>query len=586
MVSQPVHAIHCLYDLKVPMRDGILLSADVYLPNDAGPRFPTILLRTPYESTRDGHIDWAAWWARRGYACVVQDNRGKFESEGAFYPYRDDGPDGHDTLEWIAAQSWCSGKIGTSGRSYGGLFQWQLAPHRSKHLTAMAPQVIMGDYYGDYHHTGGAIQWAITLMAAITFSTNVAFAQRGCAHLFGNQRFYRQLPLIDADVVATGRQIPYFRDWLQHAEYDAYWSALNTEERLDQIDVPIYQQGGWYDAYTASMFRMWNGVRERGYSDRARKNQKIYIVPWTHHIPEGSKLGDIDFGPNAYVDLNAEDLRWFDYWLKGIDNGIMDEPPIRLFVMGANLWRNENEWPLARTVFTRYFLHSQGHANSLIGDGALSVDMPVVEPPDRYDYDPDDPVPTLGGNNTTWTQMKFAVDQIVPGPIDQRPIERRDDVLVYTGAVLAHDLEVTGPLELVLYAASSAPDTDFTAKLVDVHPGGQAIHLAEGIIRARYRDGYDRPQLLQNEEVACYRIELAATSNVFLAGHRLRVEISSSNFPRFNRNLNTGENVATGTRWQVAHQTILHTSEYPSHILLPVIPVQSGLPRTEPSGSA
>ncbi|MFN8200891.1 MAG: CocE/NonD family hydrolase, partial [Nakamurella multipartita] len=352
----------------------------------------------------------------------------------------------------------------------------------------------------------------------------------------------------------------------------AYWQAISTENKLDQIDVPVYQQCGWYDAYTAASFRMWNGLRERGYSDRARRNQKIYVVPWTHHIPEGSKLGDIDFGPNAYVDLNAEDLRWFDHWLKGEDNGIMEEPPIRLFVMGTNVWRGEHEWPLARTVFTPWYLHSAGHANSLHGDGTLSPVPPGDEPADRFDYDPDRPVPTLGGNNTTWTQMKFAVDQVLPGPIDQRPVERRDDVLVYTSAVLLEDLEVTGPLEVVLHAGSSAPDTDFTAKLVDVHPGGQAIHIAEGILRARYRHGYERQQLLAPGEVATYRIELAPTSNVFLAGHRLRVEISSSNFPRFNRNLNTGEDVATGTRWEIAHQTVFHDSVRASHIVLPVIP--------------
>jgi putative CocE/NonD family hydrolase len=572
MASQPIHDVRFLYDLKVPMRDGIKLSADVYLPRDGGTHYPVILLRTPYESTRDGHIDWAVWWARRGYACVIVDNRGKFESEGVFYAYRDDGPDGHDTLEWIAHQPWCNGKIGTSGRSYGGLFQWQLAPYRSPYLTAMAPQVIMGNYFKDYHHTGGAVQWAITMMAAVTFATNVAFAQRGVAHMFGYQRFYRELPLIDADLRMIGREIPYFRDWLEHDTYDDYWKALDTENKLDQIDVPIYQQAGWYDAYTASMFRMWNGMRERGYSEHARKNQKIYVVPWTHHIPEGSKLGDIDFGPGAFVDLNQEDLRWFDYWLKGIDNGIMDEPPIKLFVMGRNQWRFEHEWPLARTVFTPFYLHSNGHANSLYGDGTLSTDAPAGEPADHYDYDPANPVPTLGGNNTTWTQMKFAPDQILPGPIDQRPIERRDDVLCYTSAVLEEDLEVTGPLKVVLYAATSARDTDFTAKLVDVFPDGRAIHLAEGIIRARYRKSFEYTELLEPNEVYKYEIELAPTSNVFLTGHRIRVEISSSNFPRFDRNLNTGESIARGTRMQIAHQTILHSSEYPSHILLPVIP--------------
>ncbi len=369
--SQPIHEIRALYDLRVPMRDGVRLSADVYMPVGGG-RFPTLLLRTPYESTREAHIEWAAWWAKRGYAVVIQDNRGKFESEGVFYPYRDDGPDGHDTLEWIAGQPWCDGKIGTSGRSYGGLFQWQLAPHRSPHLAAMAPQVIMGDYFGDYHRIGGAVQWALTMAAAITFETSVSYAQMGFAHMFGNQRFYRHLPLIEADVAAIGRPIPFFRDWMTHATNDDYWRSINTEEQLDQIDVPIYQQAAWYDPYTAAMFRMWNGMRERGYSERARKNQKIYVLPWTHHIPEGSRLGDLDFGPGAYVDLNQEDLRWFDHWLKGIDTGIMDEPPIRIFVMGANVWRNEHEWPLARTVFTPYYLHSGGRANSLYGDGTLT----------------------------------------------------------------------------------------------------------------------------------------------------------------------------------------------------------------------
>lgn len=570
-LSQPVHDIRFLYDLKVPTHDGLKLSADVFLPKGGG-SFPVLFLRTPYESLLQMHIEWAVWWAKRGYAVVIQDDRGRFESEGVFYAYRDDGPDGHDALAWIAEQPWCNGKIGMSGRSYGGLVQWQLAPYRSPHLTALAPQVIMGDYFRDYHRTGGAVQWALTIAAAITFSTNVAFVQQGACHIFGNQRFYRYLPLLTADVEVIGREIPFYRDWLTHELYDDYWRAFNTEEKLDQIDVPIYQQAAWFDPYTAAMFRMFNGMRERGYSEHARQNQKIYVIPWTHHIPEGSQLGDLDFGPGGYVELKDEDLRWFDYWLKGIDTGVMDEPPIRMFVMGENVWRNEHEWPLARTQFTPYYLHSKGKANSLHGDGTLSPDLPGIEPPDRFDYDPNNPVPTLGGNNSTWTLMKFAADQIRPGPIDQRPIERRDDVLVYTSAELAQDLEVTGPLEMVLYAASSTRDTDFTAKLIDVYPNGYAIHLAEGILRARHRHSFERIDFLEPGEVNEFRIELAPTSNLFKKRHRLRVEISSSNFPRFDRNLNTGDSIATGIRMQVAHQTVLHTSDYPSHIILSVIP--------------
>lgn len=570
-LSQPIYDIRFLYDCKVPTRAGLKLSADVFLPRASGP-FPTLFLRTPYESLLQMHVEWAVWWAKRGYAVVIQDCRGRFESEGLFYPYHTDGPDGHDALGWIAEQPWCNGQIGMSGRSYGAIVQWQTAPYRSPYLKALAPQVVMGDYFGDCHRTGGAVQWVLTAGAAIIFSTNVALMQHGATHIFGNQEWYRHLPLITADEAAIGRKVPFYRDWLEHDLYDDYWRAINTEEQLDQIDVPVCQQAAWYDPYVDSMLRLWNGLRERGYSDRARKNQKIYIIPWTHHLPEGSRLGDLDFGPQGAVDLKLEDLRWFDYWLKGVNTGIMDEPPIRLFVMGANVWRNEHEWPLARTVWTPYYLHSHGRANSLNGDGELSPELPGNEPPDRYDYDPANPVPTLGGNNSTWTWMKFARDPIVPGPVDQRPLERRADVLVYTSAELEQELEVTGPLTVVLYAASSARDTDFTAKLVDVYPDGRAIHLAEGIIRARHRDSLARAELLEPNEPTRYQIKLAPTSNLFQRGHRLRLEIASSNFPRFDRNLNTGEPIATSTRMQVAHQTILHTQVYPSHILLPIIP--------------
>jgi hypothetical protein len=559
-----------LYDLRTPVRDGIKLSTDVFLPTRGGP-FPVIFLRTPYDSLRDTHIDWAVWWARRGYAVAIQNARGRFLSEGKFYSYHDDGRDGHDSLEWIAGQKWCNGKIGMSGRSYGGIVQWQAAVHRSPYLTAMAPQVINGDYFSECHRIGGAVQWALTVMAAITFTTTVALVQKGCTHIFGNNRFLRHLPLIEADVEAIGRPIPFFRDWLTHTLYDDYWREINTLERVQDIDVPVCQQAGWYDPYVAAMFRLWNGVKDHGHSDRARKNQKIYVVPWTHHIPEGSRLGDLDFGPHAYVDLNVEDLRWFDYWLKGMDTGIMDEPPVKVFVMGRNEWRFEYEWPLARTAFTPYYLHSQGRANSINGNGTLTPDPPGDEPPDQYEYDPDNPVPTLGGNNSTWTMMKFAAEPIFPGPLDQRPLERRDDVLVYTTPPMSEDLEVTGPLSVVLYAASSARDTDFTAKLVDVHVDGRAIHIAEGILRARHRKSMESVEFLEAGEPTEFRIELAPTSNVFLRGHRLRLEISSSNFPRFDRNLNTGEDIATGTRFQIAHQTVIHNSRYPSHILLPVI---------------
>jgi putative CocE/NonD family hydrolase len=547
------------------MRDDVTLSNDVFLPRQPG-RYPTILLRTPYETLHEPHIDWAVWWAKRGYAVVIQDCRGRFESEGSFYPYRDDGPDGHDTLEWISTQAWYDGKIGTSGRSYGGLFQWQLAPLQSPYLTAMAPQVIMGDYFGDCHRIGGAVQWTLTGFATVIFSTSVSLMQLGATHIFGNSAYYRHLPLIDIDVQTIGREVAWYRDWCTHTVYDEYWKALNTESRLQDVQVPVVQQAAWYDPYAASMLRTWSTLQQR------RDDQKIYVIPWTHHLPDSSKLGDLDFGPGALVDLRREDLRWFDYWLKGNDTGLMAEPPVKLFLMGENVWRYEHEWPLARTRFTPYYLHSQGSANSLAGTGSLTPDPPGSEPPDAYEYDPNNPVPTLGGNNSTWTWMKFAAEPIYPGPIDQRPLERRDDVLVYTTPRLDQDVEVTGPLEMVLYASSSGVDTDFTAKLVDVYPDGRAIHLSEGILRARHRKSLERVEFLQPGEVDEFRIQMAPTSNVFRAGHQLRVEISSSNFPRFDRNLNTGEDIFTSTRMQTAHQRVLHDQRYPSHLVVPVIP--------------
>ena len=296
--------------------------------------------------------------------------------------------------------------------------------------------------------------------------------------------------------------------------------------------------------------------------------------PWSHLEPDGTRMGDLDFGPSSNIQIIEEELRWFDHWLKGIDTGVMEEPPLRIFVMGANQWRFESQWPLERTRFTPYYMTSKGRANSLHGNGTLTTELPGAVPPDQYEYDPQRPVPSIGGNNSThsWAWTVKADEPIIPGPLDQRPIERRDDVLVYTGDALEKDLEVTGPVEMILYAASSAPDTDFTAKLVDVFPSGYAVNVTEGLIRARFRNSFEKPELLEPGEVNRYTIRLYPTSYVFKGGHRIRVDISSSNFPRFSRNLNTGEDVATGTDMQVARQTLFHSEEHPSHVMLPIIP--------------
>jgi len=358
----------------------------------------------------------------------------------------------------------------------------------------------------------------------------------------------------------------YVGDYLRHPHDGPPWWAVNLERRHDQVAVPMYHVTSWYDIFLHGGLANFSGLRKNAMTETARNAQKLIVGPWAHLFPytnpTSTGTGDIDFGPDALISLHDIQLRWFDHWLKGIDTGILDEPPVKLFVMGENRWRDEREWPLARTRYTPWYFHSGGRANTAAGDGVLDARAPVEESADHFVYDPDDPVPTMGGNTLI----------LAMGVQDQRPVEARGDVLVYTSAVLTEPLEVTGPIVVALHATSSAPDTDFTAKLVDVRPDGYAQNLADGIVRARYRDSRESPALLTPGRIARFTIALWATSHVFLPGHRIRVEISSSNFPRFDRNLNTGEDAATGTRRQIARQAVFHDARHPSHIVLPIIP--------------
>jgi putative CocE/NonD family hydrolase len=328
----------------------------------------------------------------------------------------------------------------------------------------------------------------------------------------------------------------------------------------------MFHVGSWYDAFQYDTLTLFTGLRGHAMTPEARRGQKLLMGPWGHllpySVPTSKGTGDIDFGPEAEIELHAAQLRWFDHFLKGAQNGVLEEAPIRLFVMGENRWRDEQEWPLARTQFTKVYLHSKGTANSLRGNGQLSLIAPREEPVDRYVYDPQEPVPTRGG-----TTLGMAL-----GVFDQAKIEEREDVLVYTGEALTTPLEVTGPISLKLYAASSAPDTDFTAKLVDLRPDGYAQNIVEGVIRARFRESLSHPTFITPEKVYEYTIDLWATSHVFKAGHRLRLEVSSSNFPRYDRNPNTGHDFGVDAELRTAQQTIFHDSRYPSHLILPVIP--------------
>ena len=569
----------------VPMRDGVRLATAVIRP-DAPGRYPVLVSRGPYG--KDSYVenpDHSAWFfARHGYVVLSQDCRARFESEGDGYnPLFQEAQDGYDTVEWAARQLWSNGRLGTTGQSYLGATQYTLATNNPAppHLQTMAPVSASADFHQSWvYHTGGAMEWGWMVPYAI-------FKGRNTLNRTGNERllsqmdeyllpavnfaqplkdeWYRRLPLSDW-INRLKETAPYFQEYLDNEADGPYWWRINLLRHVEGITLPMFHVTSWYDIFLEGALNAYQAIRDRGGSELARRNQRLLIGPWAHllpyTVPTSGGTGDVDFGAEAIIELHQYLLRWFDYWLKDIDTGVMDEPPVRLFVMGENRWRGEQEWPLARTQYTRYYLHAEAPANTRNGGGTLSTSPPGDEPPDTYIYDPKDPAATLGGNTL-----------IIPqGVADQGPVEDRQDVLVYTSEASEMDLEVTGPIEVHLFASSSAVDTDFTAKLVDVHPDGYARNLQDGIIRARFRTSGYEPSLIEPGRAYEFGIDLWSTSHLFETGHRIRVEISSSNFPRFDRNPNTGAPLGRDDRLEVARQTVYHSEEYPSHIVLPVIP--------------
>ncbi|HPW17867.1 MAG TPA: CocE/NonD family hydrolase [Candidatus Aminicenantes bacterium] len=567
--------VRMLNNVQVRMSDGVLLSTDIYLPDAPGP-FPAVLARTPYGNNGADSVEQGKWYARRGYAFVTQDVRGKYDSGGSYTPFRDEAGDGHDTVEWIGAQPWCDGKVGMTGGSYGGYAQIAAATRRSRRLAALAASVTTSDVANNWIYVDGALFLSFAVgWGAVDMDGRVM--QHGPAYDW--PAVYRHLPLATIDE-AAGRVNPAFRDWLAHPRADdPFWRGVSLEREAAGIDAPLLVVSGWYDIFLRGALRDDVAIRAAGGPGAARGRKRLLVGPWSHstggrdnnpRLPATGPGRSIDFGPDAEMGLRQLYLSWFDRWLKGIDNGADREAPVRIFVMGENRWRDENEWPLARTRYTKYYFGSGGKANGLAGDGTLSAGPPRDgAEADRFVYDPRDPVPTLGGNLLDC----LGCNSVASGPVNQIEAELRGDVLVYTAAVQAEPLEVTGPITVKLFAASSARDTDWTAKLVDVHPDGYAQNIQDGIVRARYRRGKEAPaELLEPGRVYEYDIDLWATSHVFLPGHSVRVEVSSSNFPRFDRNLNTGEDPMTGTRMETARQTVYHSAKRPSHIVLPVIP--------------
>ena len=547
-------------DQPVPMRDGIVLRANVYRPAGED-RYPVLLTRLPYGKDLPLGVQVLdpVQATRRGYAVVVQDTRGRFQSQGEFEPFRSEDVDGYDTVEWAAAQPWSDGKVGMYGASYFGQTQWAAAKLRPPGLKAMAPYLTWSEPLDGTFGRGGALEFGTSASWTLQMALNVVMRR----HAGDREVMTRAVRAIvdDYDRLAAGTYwelplhdfAPLLRNQapnglnLNLASLSDPALAEHLRVRHDQVEVPSLNAGGWYDIFLQGTIDNFNAMRSRGI------HAKLLIGPWSHSTGI-NPVGELNFGFGsqlAFIDLRMDfqnlQLRWFDHWLKGIDSGMLAEPPVKIFVMGRNQWRDEQEFPLARAVPEDIFLRE---------DGRLDRTGPTGdERPDQFDYDPANPVPTVGGATLLTPEFRS-------GPHDQRRIEERPDVLVYTGGEFGRDVEVTGPIKVTLWACSTATSTDFVARLCDVHPDGRSINLTDGILRVQVEPG----------EPAEHVIDLWATSNLFRAGHRLRLQVTSSSFPRWDRNLNTGQPAGAGSEPKPARQTILHDRAHPSRVTIPVVP--------------
>jgi uncharacterized protein len=572
LIAQPAAPqIVVEHNVSMKTRDGVTLQADIYRPAGDGD-FPTLLQRTPYN--KGNTAEFARQAAERGYLVVVQDVRGRYTSAGEWYPFKHETQDGYDAVEWAAALPHSNGKVGMFGGSYVGATQMLTAIGHPPHLAGICPVVTASNYHENWTYQGGAFeQWFDeSWTAGLAQDTANRMIGENTNPLVGMQVLpLSHFPVFNFKPIGDGADMTrslasYFVDWLAHPAYDSYWKQWSIEEDYSRIQVPALTIAAWYDLFQGGSLRNYLGMRDHAGNEDARKQQRLLITVGGH-AGIGRKIGAVDFGPAAAeYDENALTLEWYDYLLKGKQNQFASDKPVRIFVMGENVWRDEAAWPLERAQQAKYYLHSSGKANTAAGDGALLTTTASKEANDVYVYDPANPVPTVGG------PLCCDGARLAAGPFDQSKVEARPDVLVYSTPTLDTDIEVTGPVTLDLFAQSSAVDTDFTAKLVDVGPDGVAENLTEGILRARYRNSTSEASLLEPGKVYEYKIDLWSTSNLFRKGHRIRLEVSSSNFPHFDRNLNTGKSGADSAEFAKATNTVLHDAAHPSVLLLPVVP--------------
>lgn len=581
--------------VRIPMRDGIMLEADISFPSNDGKapadgQFPTLLLRTPYDRRIISMMPHgmvatveaigAQIGAEHGYVVIYQDVRGAHGSDGVFEPMINEAADGVDTVVWIRSQPWSDGQVGTFGPSYMGGVQMLLSAEAPEGLVACYSQAAATDqfehswpYSDGILSQGLAIQWSA--MMAIANIRNLpphiqAAIKADFAEVAGmpleldgppvslSPAFARAIatltqmtPIRDLPIL---RHVPWFRDWIDNRENPSHFKANAMEDRFADHAAPTLHVGGWYDLFLRNTLSHYEGITTHARNLDVRANQRLLIGPWSH-------TDCIDCPPGAAVDGQAMPIAWMDKWMRDARHPTFDHKVI-LYVQGENRWRAEDSWPLQGTERTRYYLHSGGRANTADGDGALSTTLPSDEMPDRYRYDPANPVPALGGISISGSRAA------------QNPAEERADVLCYTTSSLTEDVEVSGTVTATLFAATSAVDTDWWVRLVDVAPDGTAATLNHGVLRARYRNSRTSPEPVTPGEIVRYTVEMQATSNVFKAGHRIRVEVSSSCFPLGERNPNTmiDPALATEADFVVAEQTIHHDAGRASYVDLPIIP--------------
>ena len=576
----------------VPMRDGTTLSTDLYFPEGATGSLPTVLIRTVYGKSHV--IDWNPVYTtlvKQGYVIAIQDVRGRYESEGDYIVATKRREDGYDTVDWLVAQTWSNGKVGSAGCSYQGETQVVLSAARHPNHVAAIPMSAASGFYAPGRawqaFSGGVFELAQT---AGWFAGNGTKVFYGPPETLDRQQWFRspaarnfvQAPEIDFEAYLkllptlptssilqrAGLPPTDYELWATNLPDADYFRSMDFVQASDSFNVPAVFMDSWYDYGPAETIEMFRLFQDNALSKAAADNQFLIIGPSTHcnytQATENTIVGNRDLGDARLEYVNIQ-LRWYDYWLKGIDNGITAMPKVQYYVMGKNQWHSSDRWPPQGTRYQKWFLHSNGKANSRKGNGSLSTDEPTGRGVDTFIYDPANPVPSLGGHTCCTGSDTEA------GGYDQSEIELRDDVLVYTSDQLTEGLEVTGLLEVVLSVSSTALDTDFTAKLVDVYPDGRAFNIQEGALRMRYRDSLSKSVLMKPGEIYQVHLDLHASSNYFAKDHRIRLEVSSSNFPRLERNLNTGGNNYDESSWEIANNSVYYSSDHPSYIVLPVV---------------